>query len=176
MRSYYSSLRRHRKTWKPLFNFLLHTVATNCYKLSSFATPGWPHKAGHKAFLQELIRTLLKSSIRVPKLMQSHIPTSQITLKPVVEHGYKPERINDKDVACSACVEAGRKTSIKRISCRKPLAELSKNTVRKASNRDNWQRRQRPPRTRFGCRLCRIPLCKEGGCWQEHIDRLNTKE
>ena len=70
--------------------------------------------------------------------MQSHIPTSQITLKPVVEHGYKPERINDKDVACSTCVEAGRKTSIKRISCRKPLAELSKNTVRKASNGDNW--------------------------------------
>ena len=28
----------------------------------------------------------------------------------------------------------------------------------------------------FGYRLCRIPLCKTGPCWQEHIDQLNTKE
>ena len=69
--------------------------------------------------------------------MQSYIPTSQIILKPVVEYRYKPVRINDKDVACSACVKAGRKTSNKRISCRKPLVELLKNTVRKALNRDN---------------------------------------
>ena len=55
----------------------------------------------------------------------------------MVEYGYKPERINDKDVTCSACVKVGRKTLIKRISCRKPLIELLKNIVRKALNRDN---------------------------------------
>lgn len=176
MRSYYSSLRRHRKTWRPLFNFLLDTIATNCYKLSSFATPGWPHKAGHKAFLQNLIRALLERSVRLTKRSKSHIPISHIVLKPIVEHGYKPERINTKHVACSACLEAGRKASKEVISRRKPLAELSKNTVRKLSNEGDWKRPQRAPRTRFGCRLCRIPLCKEGGCWQEHIDRLNTKK
>jgi hypothetical protein len=175
MRSYYSSLKRHRKTWKALFHFALDTITTNCYKLSSFATPGWPHKAGHKAFLQSLIHTLLEQSVRLTKRSKSHVPTSQIILRPVVEHGYKPEKINTKHIACSACLEAGRKASKKVISRRKPLAELSKNTVRK-SNKGNWKRPQRAPRTRFGCRLCRIPLCKEGGCWQEHIDRLNTKE
>ena len=56
----------------------------------------------------------------------------------MVEYRYKLERINNKDVACSACVEVGRKTLIKRILCRKPLVELLKNTVRKALNRDNW--------------------------------------
>jgi hypothetical protein len=98
----------------------------------------------------------------------------QIIRKPVVEHGYKPERINNKDVACSACLEAGRKAIKVVESRRKPLAELSKNTVRKPSNSNNWKRPQRVPRTRFGCRLCRIPLCKEGACWKEHIDRLIT--
>ena len=31
-------------------------------------------------------------------------------------------------------------------------------------------------RIKFGCRLCRIPLCKTEPCWQEHADRLNSKE
>ena len=56
-----------------------------------------------------------------------------------MEYRYKPERINNKDVAYSACIKVGRKTLIKRISYRKPLEELLKNMVRKALNRDNWQ-------------------------------------
>ena len=93
-----------------------------------------------------------------------------------MEHGYKPEKINTKHIACLACLEAERKALKEVISRRKPLAELLKNTVRKSKNKGNWERPQRTPRTRFGCRLCRILLCKEGGCWQEHINRLNTKK
>ena len=35
---------------------------------------------------------------------------------------------------------------------------------------------KRLPRTKFGCRLCRIPLYKTGPCWQEHVNQLNTKD
>ena len=37
-------------------------------------------------------------------------------------------------------------------------------------------RPQRAQRTTYGCKLYRIPLCKDGPCWQEHVDRLNSKE
>ena len=62
---------------------------------------------------------------------------SQIILRPVVEHGYKPEKINTKHVAYSAYLEAGRKALKEVISRRKPLVELLKNTVRKSKNKGN---------------------------------------
>ena len=174
MRSYYTSLKRHRKTWKPLLHFLLDTVVTNCFKLSSFANQGWPNKAGHKAFIERLINSLFQNSIRVAKIHKPHIPMSQIKRYPVVEHGYKPERINSKAVACSACFEAGKRGTVKRLSRRKPLVELSDNTVRKSRDNRSWKRPKQVPRTRFGCRLCKIPLCKTGSCWETHIKQVNT--
>ena len=56
-----------------------------------------------------------------------------------MEHGYKPEKINTKYITCSACLEAGRKALKEVILRRKPLAELSKNTVRKSKNKGNWE-------------------------------------
>ena len=40
MRSYYTSLKIHYYTWKPLFYFLLNITVTNAYKLSSYAANG----------------------------------------------------------------------------------------------------------------------------------------
>ena len=36
LRSYYNTERIHRKTWKPLFSFLLDTIVGNSYQLSSY--------------------------------------------------------------------------------------------------------------------------------------------
>lgn len=174
LRSYYTSLKKHRKTWKPLFSFLLNTVTTNCYKLSSFASPSFPYRAGHKAFLQKLIYTLLERSVRV--LNYNKGCTDKVIWKPAVLHGYKAERISDKLLICLACLKAGRTTSIKRINRRKPLADLSINLIERNSIGNNRKRRQRAPRTRYGCRLCRIPLCKIGQCFQSHLDLLNSKK
>ncbi|KAF1979434.1 hypothetical protein BU23DRAFT_549434 [Bimuria novae-zelandiae CBS 107.79] len=36
---------------------------------------------------------------------------------------------------------------------------------------------QRTPRTRFGCSLCQLPMCRpkvRPECWQEHLRRLQT--
>ena len=172
LRSYYVTHRRFRKTWRPLFNFLLTTITTNCFKLSSFAHPGWPHKAGHKAFLEKLVHRLFESSIR---LTTRSLPPS-IIWKPAVEHGYKPVKISSKLLTCWECKQAGKTTLIERKSRRKPLAELSNCSVLKSSNSNERVRRKQAPRTRFGCQLCQIPLCRAGDCWGLHIDRLNTKE
>ena len=176
MRSYYSSLKQYRKTWKPLFHFILDTIVTNYFKMSSFANRGWPHHAGHKVFLERLVNSLFEHSIRVAKSSRTRVPMNRILWYPAVEHGYKPEKINEKPMACSACLEAGRKSSIKKLSARKPLCELSQNTTRKPRDSRDWKRPLRAPRTQFGCRLCKIPLCKTGPCWQAHIDRINTKD
>jgi hypothetical protein len=87
-----------------------------------------------------------------------------------VEHGYKLEKINKKPMACLACLEAGRKSLIKKLSARKPLYKLSPITTKKPRDSKDWKRPLRVLRTQFGCRLCQIPLCKIGLCQQAHID------
>lgn len=66
MRSYYTLLRIYRRTWKPLFHFLLNTIVTNCYKLSSYSTNGWPKRSGYKKFLERLVNSLFELSIHLP--------------------------------------------------------------------------------------------------------------
>ena len=144
--------------------------------MSSFADRGWPNHAGHKAFVERLVNSLFKHSIRPHRTYNSQVSMDQIQWRPAVYHGYKPERINSEPVSCSACLEVGRKSSIKRLATRKPLCELSPNTTKKPRDSRDWKRPRRAPRTRFGCRLCRIPLCKTGSCWKAHMDRINSKD
>ena len=67
---------------------------------------------------------------------------------------------------CVVCLNAGRKVS-KLAPTRKPLSELSANTVR---SRDHQRmRRERVPRTSFGCKLCNIHVRNHLVCWKEHI-------
>ena len=162
MRSYYTSLRVHRRTWKPLFHFLIDTIVTNCYKLSSFATPGWPHKAGHKDFMVDLVNALFEHSVRPANTSETCLSMSQIVPQTPINHGYKPVIINRVDKTCSACAEAGRRNTIIRSSGRKPLHKLSHNSVVRRGK--DLECLKRTPCTRFGCRLCRIPLCQSGLC------------
>jgi hypothetical protein len=50
---------------------------------------------------------------------------------------------------------------------RKVLQELSENSIRFNQNGEK-SRRPRPPRTKYGCSVCQIHLCKGGSCWEEH--------
>ena len=78
MRSYYTSLKIHRRTWKPLFHFLLNTTVTNAYKLSSYATRGWLNHVGHKAFREDLVNALFKHSARVPQQYKLRVSIDKI--------------------------------------------------------------------------------------------------
>ena len=180
LRSYFSTQRTHRQTWKPLWHFLFDTAIINCFLLSSYRPTD--HREGrhdgHKQFRIDLRNALFERSIRKRKARtQIHAPrrsTNDIIWVPTAQH--ELIKLFDRDVYCSACTEAGRHTQVKRIGNRKTLSELSPNTTRKPRDSKEWQRRQRPSRTTFGCSICKIPFCRNDDCWRPHIEQLNSKE
>ena len=71
---------------------------------------------------------------------------------------------------CRACIAAGRKVGRhigKAASKRKILGELAPNSV--LQGRLPGRRKERPPRSRFGCNICQISLCNHKTCWKDHI-------
>ena len=46
--------------------------------MSSFAAPGWPNKAGHKAFVERLVNSLFKHLMRATKASRQRVPISRI--------------------------------------------------------------------------------------------------
>ena len=85
---------------------------------------------------------------------------------PAREHE-RLERMGDKAKYCVVCLNAGRSVP-NPAKIRKPLMELSNNSVR-PSDPAIRKRRQRPPRGLFGYKLCGIHICNHMGCWNEHI-------
>jgi hypothetical protein len=180
LRSYYNTNRVHRKTWKPLFSFLLDTMVGNSYMLSSYKQPPGKRalqRDSHLQFCRDLRDALLHSSVRPRAQPTSAIRKGmmEITWLPVKEHQHV--KIWRKQAFCSACARARHTTSTPHRAARKPLADLSENTTRKArSDSDGWKRSYRTPRTLYGCSVCRIPLCTRAVCWAEHLAILNSKD
>jgi hypothetical protein len=73
---------------------------------------------------------------------------------------------------CLACTKARRRNIIIRSGERKPLYKLLHNSI--VRRRKDLECLKRMPRTRFGCRLYRIPLCQSGLCWKEYIKRVSS--
>lgn len=74
--------------------------------------------------------------------------------------------LSENHKECKACCARSRYTSAG--TKRKPLSDLSENSINVRANGEKT-RRIRPPRTRYGCSKCKIHLCQFGPCWQEHI-------
>ena len=135
-RLYFTTQRIHRKTWKPLWHFLLDTVICNCFLLSSYTPTNRQatRKDSHKQFRIDLRNALFKRSIRKRKLYTQELPTrrsiNQIIWVPTAQH--QLIKLFDKPVNCSACVEAYRHTQVQRMGRQKALSELSPNTTMQA--------------------------------------------
>ena len=92
LQSYYNTQRAHRKTWKPLFHFLLNTIVGNCYLLSSYRPVDryYCHKKLHKQFRKDLHKALFQNSIWAQKHPHYATPSrpsiNKIIWEPVVEH------------------------------------------------------------------------------------------
>jgi hypothetical protein len=173
LRSYFTTQRVHCKTWKPLFHFLIDTAVINSYRLSSYYNiTGYIY--GHKKFRKDLRDQLFKHSQRHRKPPILHKSSSNLIFKPIKEH--KLEMLGPKQLSCAECCQAGRKSEIAHMGRRKPLADLSNNTTMKSRDGGEWKRRKRAPRTKYGCSVCRIPLCTAARCWDSHIARLSSKE
>ena len=104
IRSYYTSLKIHCCTQKALFYFLLNTTVTNAYKLSSYTTRGWLNYTSYKAFREDLVNALFKHSTQLPQQYKSSVSMDKIIQYLVVEHRYKPKRINKTAVIYTACL------------------------------------------------------------------------
>ena len=90
---------------------------------------------------------------------------------PTKLHRQGPIKVFKKDKSYTAYI-AAKKKSTNPKKPRKALIDLSINTVRKPHDSKDWVRPTRPPRTKWGCLLCKIPLCQDGPCWQEHLDQI----
>ncbi|KAF2187428.1 hypothetical protein K469DRAFT_113549 [Zopfia rhizophila CBS 207.26] len=71
---------------------------------------------------------------------------------------------------CKACQAVGR--VVQQGTKWKALEELSVNSIQFGQNGEK-KRQTRAPRTRYGCSICQIHLCKEGDCWVEHLRAKN---
>ena len=76
--------------------------------------------------------------------------------------------------ACVPCLIARRKV-LKPAKTRKPLLEMSVNSVR-PRDLDKRKRRQRAPRSIRGCTLYGIHICNHIGCWKEHLDAIPSMQ
>ena len=56
IKSYHDTLRVHRKTWRPLFSYLVEIVLANSFKLSTFSVSTEIKRSGHRTFLLKLVR------------------------------------------------------------------------------------------------------------------------
>ena len=168
LRSYYNTQRIHFKTWKPLWHFLLDTTITNAYKIAH-CRPERPNAEpwedlSHKRFRTRLASQLFDQSERIGAPFQPREALSK-HIHPAREsdHGLCVN-LDRGNKPCMACM--CNKGTTQSQYARKPLAELATNSIRAG------KRRERPPRSRYGCRLCGIHLCSKLGCWREHIEAI----
>jgi hypothetical protein len=125
---------------------------------------------GHLKFRKKLASQLMahSSSFKYPLLidgfgvrtnLKNHIITSSNGCGGIHEY------ISRTASECKACMAQGRtaQAGVKR----EVLGELSENSVR-YNQKGEKSRRPRPPRTKWGCSVCQIHLCKGGTCWEEH--------
>ena len=179
-RSYFTTQRTHVRTWKPLFHFLIDTVISNCFLLSSYTPTDRraSRQDSHKQFRIDLRNALFERSIRKRKAYteedRPRRSTNEIIWYPTEKHTLV--KLWPKPKYCSACIEAGKKTQVEHKGRRKALSKISPNTTKKPRDSEDWQRRKHAPRTLFGCSVCEIPFCRNDGCWLPHIERLNSKD
>ena len=101
--------------------------------------------------------------------LNTNIKDKDIHKAPAELHKQGPIKVFKKDKSYAACIATKRKyRNLKKP--RKALMDLSINTIRKPHNSKDWVRPTRPPRTKWGCLLYKIPLYQDGPYWQEYLD------
>ena len=173
LKSYYNTQRKHHKNWKPLWHFLLDTTITNCFKLHrhcplSRRVPLPSIRYTHKEFRTRLAVLLFDHSERLTPKPGGPIP---VIPGPLTQYGIANQVKKHQQVilskwgkSCIICkVRGNRPTAAMK---RKALGELSHNATRESE-------RQKPfKRTKYGCELCQQAICKEGSCWNDHIEAI----
>jgi hypothetical protein len=175
MRTTHPFQRRCYRTWYPLWNYLRETTITNAYiiwRAESKTTIGITStRSMHFHFCNDLAVALMactrveeigskrKREVSPPPAVISQatgqIGCQEVSLMPSKKLGY-----------CDSCQIAHRHPK----GIRKPLGELSVNSLRGNSNIK--ERQKRPHQTRFKCSTCLVFLCNTNLCIREHQGKL----
>jgi hypothetical protein len=188
LRCYYFTQRRHLKSWKALWHWLLDVAVVNSYKLSwhtlHYEDPDLicDRYTKQLVFRRDLALALFKRSQRIlrhqrpraslnytgdnglRRLVQQELPRDNHTLQKL------PRKSPTECVACKAygrVKEKVRRPGSKGGKTRVPLRELDSNS--EAPQR-GYEVNSVASRTRYGCLQCGITLCPSGPCWTEHLD------
>ena len=171
LRSYYTTQRVHYTSWKPLWHFLLNTTIVNSYKIHCCTLSAYHYS--QREFRVKLATQLFAHSERLTGMPFRRSTKASLSsqVHPAAAHDHgRLESMGDKARLCVVCLHAGRK--VKKVAkVRKPLMELSINTV-KTSRVDKRIRPRQTPRGLFGCRLCGIAICNHIACWKEHLEAI----
>ncbi len=135
---------------------------------------GKKKRSGHEEFRTKLAQQLMSHSSSSKHTLPIDGQGVRTNLQNVVKSSVSKECehvVLSKDGKfCKACQAAGR--MVQQGTKRKALEELSINSIQIGQNGEK-KRQTRPPRTRYGCSICQIHLCKEGNCWVEHLQAKN---
>jgi hypothetical protein len=170
IRTYYRTKRRNYRTWKPLWNYLFQTTICNLALIWMDQGHSTKKNGGHLKFRTKLASQLMAHSssskyaspidgFGVRTNLKNHTITSRNGCGGI--HDFISRTASE----CKACMAQGR--TAQACEKRKVLQELSENSIQFNQNGEK-SRRPRPPRTKYGCSVCQIHLCKGGSCWEEH--------
>jgi len=170
IRTYYRTNRRNYRTWKPLWDYLFQTTICNLALIWIDQGHSTKQNGGHLKFRKKLASQLMahaSSSKHISPIDGFGVRTNLKTHIIISKNGCSGihEPISQTANECKACMAQGR--TAQACGKREALRELSENSIRFNQNGEK-SRRSRPPRTKYGCSVCQIHLCRGGTCWEEH--------
>jgi hypothetical protein len=163
LRSYDSPERHVFRTWRPLFDFLLQATIVNASIL--WISGGNEKTKTSGAFkFRKLLANQLLSHIKTPNWTQ--LPSfSKEPSRQHRQHDSDVQRIQNtcngqhKSIftsvkQCTSCKAFGATEVDQKPSQKRQFGELSSSEINQRS-----LKRQRPPRTLYGCSSCQIAIC-----------------
>jgi hypothetical protein len=133
----------------------------NSYLLSSYVggrVMGSGHEKGQREFQEKLISQLFELARAIAQKQKQVVLHVKRPTVAALEQHVQVHREREQD--CHGCSLTGqlRGPTLKR----KALGELSTN--------QNAPKRSRA--SVYGCKVCDVPLCKEGPCWKAYHDQF----
>ncbi|KAF2190993.1 hypothetical protein K469DRAFT_361264 [Zopfia rhizophila CBS 207.26] len=125
---------------------MVRLILSSVRELPWIGCPGVKRSSATEV-LQSIVRTLEK-----PPSIDETVPTCTRGLLKNKGH-------------CISCKKARRKAGPQQP--RKPLSEMSRNSVRSNGSGEK-KARERPPRPKNGCLRCLVNVCNTPKCWNEH--------
>ena len=157
LKSYHDTLRVHRKTWRPLFSYLLEIALTNSFKLSSFSDPTETKRSGHRHYLLKLVAQLEKAAGKAVRFnSQRRRSVNDLKVRNGLIHVRGKLNPRGKEQPCVVCQARGH---------REPLQPMDLNQSTKPG---------KSRRTAGGCVQCDVPLCSD--CCKEHLQAANETD